>query len=363
MRSSCRLPALATRCPGAGLAGALGCPLAGRCPWLAPSVSSPVKPAGWRRDCHPDDVSAARDDRRHCLLDLAQRPTGCRRSLPQGRCPGRRASPSPPPRPVPGCGLLCCAADCADVVDSFYESSSPRYGWSMGLAAFSACSPFFPAPVSRQGLRSRRSRSRFCRVRPIRGWSADVGVAVSAKGNLGREVRRPAYFFIRGQPAPRRQGRADGGLDPHSASAQAREDKVLLRITPDGFRVKPSEPPHRGDDGAAAPARQGAPMSPTRIATTPASICWCPSTDRGTAIRARKRRRHHRLRLGPMGHGRSLVRSGGAQVRHVYAPHRAGRGPDRLGELRTLRRDIAADFRRLSRACCRRGPLTSSKSV
>ena len=176
----------------------------------------------WTR--HPDDVSAARDDRRHCLRiwRSARRAADdfYRKSRALVLC--RARTPSPPPRPVPGCGLLCCAADCADVVDSFYESSSPRLAgrWAWLLFCLLALfRPVFPAAAE---------------VAPITvvdlSGEADTAAGPPMSAWLSRhkgtwdvlKFGGPAYFFIQGSLHLCGQGRADGGLDPHLASAQAR---------------------------------------------------------------------------------------------------------------------------------------------
>ncbi|MBL9004918.1 MAG: DUF3047 domain-containing protein [Myxococcales bacterium] len=179
---------------------------------------------------------------------------------------------------------------------------------------------------------------------------ASPGPAMAAwldaqKGRIETKFGGPAYFFLQ-------QGSLHLVARPGPAASSIllwrllkREDKVILRLTPNGFRVSPRS--YRRVEVTMAPVRlpgKGADVTdsdrndacfyllvafdgprhlyqgqrvPDTIAYVWADGAWKTGADVG---RERKY---------------------GEFMRHIAL----GRGPDRLGELRTLVRDVEADFR------------------
>lgn len=174
---------------------------------------------------------------------------------------------------------------------------------------------------------------------PMSAWLA------RHKGQWEVKFGGPAYFFIQSgslhlvaKPGP-------------SASSiliwrlLKREDKVLLRITPDGFRVKPTSLRH-----------VEVTMAPLRLPGKGADVTDSDRNDACFYLLVSFDGPRHSYQgqsvadtiayvwadgawkvAGEVGRERKY----GTFMRHIAL----GRGAERLGELRTLRRDVAADFR------------------
>lgn len=179
---------------------------------------------------------------------------------------------------------------------------------------------------------------------------AAAGAPMSAwlsrhKGSWDVKFGGPAYFFIQGGSL-----HLVAKAGPMSSSILIwrllkREDKVLLRITPDGFRVKPQSLRHIEVT-----------MAPLRLPGKGADVTDSDRNDACFYLLVSFDGPRHRYQgqsvadtiayvwadgawkvAGEVGRERKY----GTFMRHIAL----GRGPDRLGELRTLRRDVAADFR------------------
>jgi hypothetical protein len=181
---------------------------------------------------------------------------------------------------------------------------------------------------------------------------ADTAVGSPMAAWLGRhkgqwEVKfgGPAYFFIQGgslhlvaKPGPSANSILIWRL-------LKREDKVLLRVTPDGFRVKPASLRH-----------VEVTMAPLRLPGKGADVTDPDRNDACFYLLVSFDGPRHSYQgqsvadtiayvwadgawkaAGEVGRERKY----GTFMRHIAL----GRGPERLGELRTLRRDVAADFR------------------
>lgn len=155
----------------------------------------------------------------------------------------------------------------------------------------------------------------------------------------------PAYFFIQG-------GSLHLVAKPGPAASSIllwrllkREDKVLLRVTPDGFRVKPQKLPHIEVT-----------MAPLRLPGKGADVTDSDRNDACFYLLVSFDGPRHSYQGKSVADTLAYVWADGAWkaagevgrerkygqfMRHIAL----GRGPERLGELRTLRRDVAADFR------------------
>lgn len=207
--------------------------------------------------------------------------------------------------------------------------------WMIGLGGPARAQPARPAPLTVLDLTAEPD------------VAAGDAMAAWLRKRAGWEVKfgTPLYFYIQGGSLHllARPGPAAGSILPWKLAK--REDKVLLRVTPEGFRLRPAERPQL--EVTLAPVRlpgRGADVTDSerndacfyllvafdgpkksfrgqRVADTVAYV-WADGAWRGG---------------GPVGRERKY----GAFMRYLAL----GRGAEGLGQPRTVVRDVAADFR------------------
>lgn len=232
-----------------------------------------------------------------------------------------------------------------------------------------------PSNQPLMGQRVTRSPARFLRaavslgcllmfalLRPARGleplsvvdFSTQADVAAgpamaswfdSQKGRIDVKFGGPAYFFLR-------QGSLHLVAKPGPFSSSIllwrllkREDKVILRLTPDGFRVSPRS--HRRIEVTMAPVRlPGHGADVTDSDRNDACFYLLVAFDGPRHLYQGQRIPDTLAYVWADGAWKTGAEVGRERKYGDFMRHIAiGRGPDRLAELRTVVRDIDADFR------------------